>query len=159
MPMQLPTDTTHLNFETRQYELFNRPLGQGISRRKMAVGIVACAVWWAAMLLCRISLLTRFGPAAYIVPPFVVIFFGTRIGDDGRMHGLLWYDALLARFPHRRRLIRNPLLSINGYEPAVLPIAVTTELHPRTATADLTPLLGRRGLLNRRRRRTTRRPR
>lgn len=110
MPMQLPTDTSHLQLETRQYELFNRPLGQGVPRRTIGIGVAVCAVWFALMLLVGVSLASRFGPTLYVVPPFVIIFLGTRTGEDGRMNLLLWYDALLARLPSRRRVIRNPLL-------------------------------------------------
>jgi hypothetical protein len=153
MPMQLPTDTQHLQLETRQYELFNRPLGQGIARRKIGIGIAVCSIWFALLLLLQVSLVSRFGPTFYIVPPFVIIYLGTKTGDDGRMNLLLWYDALLARLPARRRMIRNPLLVLGNYSPAPIRISVTTELHPRRPGESLVPLLGRSW----RRRRATRR--
>lgn len=144
MPLQLPTDTPHLQLETRQYELFNRPLGQGVSRRKMGIGVVVCMVWFTLMLLVGLSPVSRFGPMAWIVPPFAFVYVGTKADDNGRMTLLLWYDALLSRLPSRRQLIRNPLLSLGGYiaEPIRMG-AEMTELHPRTAGTPLTPLLGR----------------
>ncbi|MGH3833770.1 MAG: hypothetical protein ACRDRS_25585 [Pseudonocardiaceae bacterium] len=143
MPLRLPTDTAHLQLETRQYELFNRPLGQGVSRRKMGVGVVVCAVWFTLLLLVGLNPVSRFGPMAYIVPPFAVVYAGTKAGDDGRMTLLRWYDALLARLPSRRQLIRNPLLSLGDY--TAEPIRVDTEmteLHPGPAGEPLAPLLG-----------------
>ncbi len=144
MPLQLPTDTQHLQLETRQYELFNRPLGQGIARRKMYVAVVVCVVWFALMLLFGLNPISRFGPTLYIVPPFAFVYFGTKAGDDGRMNLLLWYDAILARLPSRRKIIRNPLLSLGDYKAEPIRIdAQMTELHPRTTGKPLTPLLDR----------------
>lgn len=148
MPFPLPTDTQHLQLETRQYELFNRPLGQGIPRRTLYLGVAVCVVWFVVMLLIGVSPLSRFGPLVYIVPPFATVYLGTRIGDDGRMTALRWYDALLARRPSRRRRIRNPLLSVAdrfvGDGPG--PISVEggmTELHPHTADGAVTRPLAR----------------
>ncbi|WP_142065314.1 hypothetical protein [Pseudonocardia kunmingensis] len=101
-------------------------------------------MWFALMLLVGVSLASRFGPTLYVVPPFVIIFLGTRTGEDGRMNLLLWYDALLARLPSRRRVIRNPLLVLGNYRPTPIRITVTTELHPRRPSEALVPLLGRR---------------
>lgn len=142
MPLQLPTDTQHLQLETRQYELFNRPLAQGIPRRKLYLGVVACVVWFTIVALVGVNPLSRFGPMLYLVPPFAMVYLGTRVGDDGRMAGLRWYDALLARFPKRRRRIRNPLLPVASGEPG--PIRVgggMTELHPHSTDRDLSPLV------------------
>lgn len=144
MPMQLPTDTVHLQLETRQYELFNRPLGQGVSRRTLAVAAVVCGVWFALLIVLGISPVSRFGPTAYIVPPFVIVFFGTKRGEDGRMNLLLWYDAILARLPSRRKIIRNPLLPTGGYTPTpIRMVGQTTELHTHCGGGPLTPLLSR----------------
>lgn len=144
MPLQLPTDTQHLQLETRQYELFNRPLGQGVSRRKMGVAVVVCIVWFTLMLLIGVNPMTRFGPMAWIVPPFAFVYVGTKAGEDGRMTLLVWYDALLSRLPSRRKLIRNPLLALGGYRAEPIRMgSEMTELHPRMAGQPLTPLLGR----------------
>lgn len=100
-------------------------------------------MWFALMLLAGLNPVSRFGPMAYIVPPFAFVYVGTKAGDDGRMALLLWYDALLSRLPSRRKLIRNPLLSLDGYiaEPIRMGAAMT-ELHPRSAGQPLAPLLG-----------------
>lgn len=145
MAFGLPTDTQHLQLETRQYELFNRPLGQGIVRRRLYLGVAVCAVWFTVLLIVGLNPLSRLGPAFYIVPPFAAVYMGTRVGDDGRMVALRWYDALLARLPSRRKRIGNPLLVLSG-EPKPLRIAGRmTELHPQAGTGTLTPLLDRRG--------------
>jgi hypothetical protein len=146
MGFPLPTDTQHLQLETRQYELFNRPLGQGIVRRRLYVGVVVCAVWCGLLLLVGVSPMWRLGPALYIVPPFAAVYLGTRAGEDGRMVAMRWYDAVLSRAPGRRRRVRNPLLGSASREPAVLRVdRQMTELHPHTGRgASLTPLVGRR---------------
>lgn len=142
MPFQLPTDTQHLRIETRQYELFNRPLGQGIPRRTLYMGLTVCVVWFAVLLLVGANPLARWGPVVYVVPPFALVYLGARTGDDGRMTALRWYDAVLARLPSRRRSIRNPLLSGADTNPALMRIdGGMTELHPQTDGGALTPLV------------------
>lgn len=144
MSFVLPTDTQHLRLETRQYELFNRPLGQGIVRRRLYVGIAVSVVWFVLLLILGVSPLSRLGPAVYVVPPFAVVYLGTRVGDDGRMVAMRWYDAVLARRPSRRRRVGNPLLGSAGLAaPRVLRIeGLMTELHPHAGR--LRPLLGGR---------------
>lgn len=144
MPLQLPTDTQHIRLETRQYELFNRPLGQGISRRKMAVGVVSALAWWSILLLCGLNPLWRFGPMVYIVPVFLVVWRGTQKDESGRMELLKWYDWLLSRMPSRRAVITNPLIAVGDYQPVVIYLEATAELHPRMPGASLSPLRGRR---------------
>lgn len=144
MPLSLPTDTQHLHLETRQYELFNRPLGQGIPRRKLYLGVLVCVVWCTLVLLVGVNPLSRFGPMLYIVPPFATVYLGTRVGDDGRMAALRWYDALLARLPTRRRTIRNPLLPFASSEAGLIQVGGgMTELHPHSTSRDLHPLVAR----------------
>lgn len=147
MALSLPTDTQHLQLETRQYELFNRPLGQGIVRRRLYLGAAVCVVWFTVLLVVGLNPLSRLGPALYIVPPFATVYIGTRTGDDGRMTALRWYDAVLARLPSRRQRIGNPLLQSAGV-PTPTPIRIDghmTELHPHSGSAALQPLVGRRG--------------
>ena len=147
MALSLPTDTQHLQLETRQYELFNRPLGQGIVRRRLYLGAAVCVVWFTLLLVVGLNPLSRLGPALYIVPPFATVYIGTRTGDDGRMTALRWYDAVLARLPSRRQRIGNPLLAAAGGATPT-PIRIDghmTELHPHSGSGALTPLVGRRG--------------
>jgi hypothetical protein len=145
MALSLPTDTQHLRLETRQYELFNRPLGQGIVRRRLYLGVVVCLVWVALLLLVGVNPLSRLGPAVYIAPPFAIVYLGTRVGDDGRMAMMRWYDALLARLPGRRACIRNPLLGNAELPSGRLRIGTgMTELHPRSEAEAVAPLVGRR---------------
>ena len=51
MALQLPTDTASLRLETKQYELFNKRLGNGIQRRVLTIG-VAVAVPWVSCCCC-----------------------------------------------------------------------------------------------------------
>lgn len=139
MALTLPTDTAHLRLETRQYELFNRPLGQGIPRRKIAITAIVGGVWLLLMAILGVSPLSKFGPMIYLVPPFLVVFFGCRTDESGRMNLLVWYDAILSRSPNRRRTIRNPLMTFGGYTPAPIRITTQTELRPRQHDHSLAP--------------------
>jgi hypothetical protein len=125
--------------------LFNRPLGQGIVRRRLYVGVAVCAVWCGLLLLIGLNPLSRLGPLLYIVPPFAVVYMGTRAGDDGRMAAMRWYDAVLARSPRRRTSIRNPLLTAAADQRAPLRIDRNmTELHPRNTGRPLRSLVDRK---------------
>jgi hypothetical protein len=145
MPVQLPTDTMYLRFETRQYELFNRPLGQGIVRRKLAVGAVAAALWSATLLLIGVDPISTTGPMLYIAPVAGLVVAGTRTDDSGRMRLIGWYDWFLSRMPARRRVIGNPLLGASGGRPVPMEVEVTVEVHPVRLADSLTPLLSRAG--------------
>lgn len=129
MPLRLPTDTQHVHLATRQYELFNRPLGQGIERQTMLVAAVATGVWWLLLVAVGVPVLTRFSPLVYLAPPAFFVINGTRRDESGRMVMLGWYDWLLFRLPSRRMSLRNPLLQLDGYTAEPLRISVTTELH------------------------------
>jgi hypothetical protein len=156
MSFPLPTDTQHLQLETRQYELFNRPLGQGVVRRRLYLGIAVCVMWTVALLVIGVNPLWRLGPALYIVPPFAVVYLGTRVGEDGRMVAMRWYDAVLARTPRRRMPVRNPLLaSAEDRAETVLRVeGSTTELHPHSGPSGaVTRLVGRTAQRNRTRNR------
>jgi len=128
--MELPTDTQFIRLETRQYEIFNRPLGQGISRRKMAVFSVIAVTWSAVIAVIGVNPLSGYGPTVYLFPIAVVSWKATAADESGRMSVLVWYDWLLARVPHRRRLITNPVMGIPDRARAPFAVTITTELHP-----------------------------
>lgn len=130
MPLELPTDTQHLRLDTRQYELFNRPLGQGISRRKMAIVAVIAVVWGTIMAVIGVDPLSSFGPSIYLFPVFYASWRGTTVDESGRMNLLVSYDWLLARLPHRRVVITNPLVVIPPRPRAPFGVDITAELHP-----------------------------
>ncbi|CRK59295.1 hypothetical protein [Alloactinosynnema sp. L-07] len=145
MPVQLPTDTSYLRLETRQYELFGRPLGQGIARRKLAAGGVFAILWSLALLVIGVDPLTRLGPMLYIGPIAGFVVLGTRTDDSGRMRLVAWYDRVLARTPGRSRVLGNPLLDIGRVRAAVIAMDVMAELHPDRLTQPAVPLLSRAG--------------
>lgn len=128
--MILPTDTTHLRPETRQYELFNRPLGHGIPRRQITVFTIAAAVWWTLLGVIGIDPLWTLGPMAYLVPVVAFSFTATRRDASGRMAMLAWYDWLLAGLPRRRARVTNPLLPAAARTRHPFRVSVTVELHP-----------------------------
>ncbi|WP_436501812.1 hypothetical protein [Actinokineospora sp. HUAS TT18] len=145
MPVQLPTDTSYLRLETRQYELFGRPLGQGIARRKLAAGAVFAILWALTLLAIGVDPLTRLGPMLYIGPIAGFVVLGTRTDDSGRMRLIAWYDRVLARTPGRNRALGNPLLDIGPTRSAAIALHVMAELHPGGLTQPVVPLLGRAG--------------
>ena len=110
MALQLPTDTASLRLETKQYELFNKRLGNGIQRRALTIGVAVALPWVCLLLLVGVPLLSRFGPQVYIVPPFIAVYRAIRRDESGRMAVMGWYDKALTLKGSRRRPIRNPLL-------------------------------------------------
>jgi len=110
MALQLPTDTASLRLETKQYELFNKRLGNGVQRRVLTIDLSVALPWVCSLLLFGVPLFSRFGPQAYIVPPFILVYRAIRRDESGRMAVMAWYDKALAYKPSRRQATRNPLL-------------------------------------------------
>jgi len=110
MALQLPTDTASLRLETKQYELFNKRLGNGVHRRVLTIGLAVAGPWVSLLLLLGVPLFSRFGPQVYIVPPFILVYRAIRRDESGRMAVMSWYDKALAHKPSRCRPTRNPLL-------------------------------------------------
>lgn len=133
MPLNLPTDTTYTRLKTKQYELFNRPLGSGIERSKIWVALAATAVWVPLLSLLGVSPLGRLGPLLYLAPIAGFVVLATRVGDDGRMVLISWYDALLAKLPSRRAPITNPLLRTPADSHAPEVVQVTTRVQASDA--------------------------
>jgi hypothetical protein len=133
--LQLPTDTASLRLETKQYELFNKRLGNGIHRRVLTISVAVAVPWVSLLLLVGVPLFSRFGPQAYIVPPFILVYRAIRRDESGRMAAMGWYDNALAHKPSRRRPLRNPLLpgvATTARRPQRL--TVTTLLQPGERT-------------------------
>ena len=131
MALQLPTDTASLRLETKQYELFNKRLGNGIQRRVLTIGVAVAVPWVTLLLLVGVPLFSRFGPQAYIVPPFILVYRAIRRDESGRMAVMAWYDKALAFKPRRRRPTRNPLLPAVATRPRrPQRLAVTALLQP-----------------------------
>lgn len=131
--MRLPTDTVHLNLQTRQYELLGRSLGRGVERRVLLIGAISVALWWSVLLLLGMPILHRLSPLVFLVPPVVFVLYGTRRDDTGRMVLAAWRDWSQFRLPSRRAAIGNPLLDINGHRSRPIRLLVTTRL---VATTD-----------------------
>ena len=99
----MPTDTVHVSIESRQYNLFNIDLGEGIARRRMLVGAIIGIAWFSVMALCGVSLLAA--PWAYIVPVALGIVFSTREDTGGRPAYASWVDRLRYLIRRRRPVI------------------------------------------------------
>jgi hypothetical protein len=112
MALQLPTDTASLRLQTKQYELFNKRLGNGIQRRVLTIGAAVAVPWVSLLFMMGVPMLSRFGPQVYLVPPFILVYRAIRRDESGRMAVMGWYDRALAHLPSRRRPTRNPLLPV-----------------------------------------------
>ena len=131
MALQLPTDTASLRLETKQYELFNKRLGNGIQRRVLTIGVAVAVPWVSFLLLIGVPLFSRFGPQAYFVPPFILVYRAIRRDESGRMAVMGWYDKALAYKSYRRRPTRNPLLpGVATQARGPQRLVVTALLHP-----------------------------
>ena len=90
----LPTDTRHVRIESRQYEIFNFDLGEGIVRSRAVVGAIIVLGWVIIAAIAGVPLLSQFGPACYLGPPAVLAFFALRTDNGGRPAYALWWDYL-----------------------------------------------------------------
>ena len=110
----LPTDTRHVRIESRQYEIFNFDLGEGIVRSRAVVAAIIVLGWVIIAAIAGVPLLSQFGPACYLGPPALLAFFALRTDNGGRPAYALWWDYL--RYFLRRG---NPIVPrITGDEQA-----------------------------------------
>jgi hypothetical protein len=82
-----------------------------------------------------VPLFSRFGPQAYIVPPFILVYRAIRRDESGRMAVMGWYDKALSHKPSRRHSVRNPLLpgvSTKARGPQRLAVTALLQLGERT---------------------------
>ncbi|EWM19746.1 hypothetical protein KUTG_10050 [Kutzneria sp. 744] len=131
--LTLPTDTPHIAFESRQYELFGQPISQGIRRRRMGIGAVVVIVWAGLMLLilvgiCGLPLINQYIGLIYVAPPAGALVLAFRVDETGRMAANTFYDWLLSRLPGRRRIIRNPLSAHPHRQRQVVRMIVVAEI-------------------------------
>ncbi len=97
----MPTDTCHIKIESRQYDLFNKDLGQGFSRRKALVAVIVFAVWWGLAFAAGAPTWSQATVAVYIAPPVLISWFALQEDGGGRPRYALWWDR--GRFLLRRR--------------------------------------------------------
>jgi len=90
----LPTDTRHVRIESRQYEIFNFDLGEGIVRSRAVVAAIIVLGWVIIAAIAGLPLLSQFGPACYLGPPALLAFIALRTDNGGRPAYALWWDYL-----------------------------------------------------------------
>ena len=108
----LPTDTTHVRIESRQYRIFKLDLGEGVPRRKLAVGAAIIAPYWLILgVIFHLSPLAGQGKGgiAYIAPAALLVFLALRPDEGGRASYVLVLDRI--RFFLRRftPMITSPI--------------------------------------------------
>jgi hypothetical protein len=108
----LPSDTAHVRIESRQYRIFKLDLGEGVPRRKLAVGAVIIAPYWLILgVIFGLSPLAGQGKGgiAYIAPAALLVFLALKPDEGGRASYVLMLDRI--RFFLRRftPMIASPI--------------------------------------------------
>lgn len=97
----MPSDTCHIKIESRQYELFNKDLGQGFSRRKAIVATLVFIAWFGLAAMAGAPMWSQATVAIYVAPPALISWFALQEDGGGRPRYALWWDR--GRFLLRRR--------------------------------------------------------
>jgi hypothetical protein len=108
----LPSDTAHVRIESRQYRIFKLDLGEGVPRRKLAVGAVIILPYWLILgVIFGLSPLAGQGKGgiAYIAPAALLVFLALTPDEGGRASYVLLLDRI--RFFLRRftPMIASPI--------------------------------------------------
>lgn len=103
----LPTDTQHVQIESRQYKL-GIDLGEGIPRITMLVGGLFAAVWWALLFFLGVPILAYV--FFYLAPPGALTFFAIRKDRGGRYAYVTVVDRI--RYLKRRH---RPIIPLPGH--------------------------------------------
>ena len=103
----LPTDTAHVNLESRQYRLFKFDLGEGVPRQKLLIGVLILVPWFILLAIIGVGFLAM--SWLYLIPPSLVIWSALRVDEGGRPRYALWLDR--GRFILRRHV---PLINVPG---------------------------------------------
>lgn len=100
------TLTKHFQIETRQHDLFNIDLGEGIPRRMLVAGLVLVALWFAGM-WALLGAPTSQSSTLYLLPPTLIVYFGFQ--EDPRQ-------------PRRRRITQWAIYTrymVSGHRPII----------------------------------------
>jgi len=125
----LPTDTRHVKIRSRQYDLFNKDLGEGFERQKALVVAIIVGGWAVMMLIAGAPLLSSATVAIYVAPPALLSFFAVKEDAGGRPAYASWWDRF--RFLFRRG---RPLVPHLGRAQGPVPLTVRT---PKIVVLDV----------------------
>ena len=103
----LPTDTRHVKIRSRQYDLFNKDLGEGFERQKALVVAIIVGAWAVLMLIAGAPLLSSATVAIYVAPPALLSFFAVKEDAGGRPAYASWWDRIRFLFRRGRPLVSN----------------------------------------------------
>ena len=103
----LPTDTRHVKIRSRQYDLFNKDLGEGYERQKALVVAIIVGAWAVLMLIAGAPLLSSATVAIYVAPPALLSFFAVKEDAGGRPAYASWWDRIRFLFRRDRPLVPN----------------------------------------------------
>jgi hypothetical protein len=87
----LPTDTRAIHIESRQYNIGNFDLGQGLPRIALKIGGFFYLPWWLLLFKVGIPIL---GPAMmlWVVPPTLALTHGLQLDAGERLRLASWAD-------------------------------------------------------------------
>ena len=118
-----------MNIETRQHDLFNVDLGEGVPRRALIAAIVMYLIWWT-VLVVLIGSPNKHTAVLFVAPPALLTFFG-------------WQET--ERNPQRRHITEWALTLrwlAKGHRPVIALGRVSGRGHERTLLERLGSRLG-----------------
>lgn len=132
----LPTDTVHVQIESRQYELFGVDLGEGIPRIALKVGLVFFLPW---LLLCRalgIGLLNG-GLLLWLLPPLLFTVAALSRDAGGRLRLVSWGDWASWVLHRARPIVNGDTTPSDDLAPIACDVSfLTVDLPQKGSRAD-----------------------
>jgi len=102
----LPSASQYCRIETRQYELFGKPLGEGVKRVYVVMALLTVPPWFILMWTIGVPILTMIW--AYVLPPIILVMVLTRPDRAGRYSYIAVYDRVLFVVRRFRPVIPRP---------------------------------------------------
>lgn len=133
MTYPLPTDTSHIRIESRQFNLFGVDLGEGISRTALKVGSALYGPWFILCYQLGVPL-GHGGLILWITPPALATFRGYTRDLSGRIRLAAWADALTWQVRRGRSIVNADTASHRRPRPIHTPIAFKTNEGPQAPT-------------------------
>lgn len=122
MAMQGRTLTRHFHIETRQHEIFNYDLGEGIPRRMFVFGMCVTAAW-VLILSPILGLPNKYTFSIYAMPPVVFAYFGYQESNTQARRRNITQWAIKSRY---MTVGHRPIISLGGraaYRSEYLPLS------------------------------------
>ena len=112
MSYHLPSASQYLRIETRQYELFGKPLGEGVKRVYVVMAMLIVPPWFILTWIIGVPILTMIW--AYFLPPIILVMILTRPDRAGRYSYISVYDRALFVVRRFRPVIPRPGIGVTA---------------------------------------------